>query len=676
MLATVVLARRVPPSLAFLTYRVPEALTVNIAIHQLVLVPFGKSFQYGIISGLNDQLTKSLPPNQKLKDIKAICNPKPVLGAEQWLFLKEISELYHTSLGWLLKNTLFPLQPSKLKFFATLSENGLNKSPLEGGVGDVGTNINRLPLSKTSPRINFFRYENEAVKQIYLLEKLASNAGQQLILVPEVSQLATVPKLLSAKLADKIVIIDSTTKPKPLFAIWLRLWRGESLIIIGTRTALFLPWQHLDAIFVLDEANPSYKSFDAAPRLETRDAARFLAWQHHAALHLMGLVPSLETYYFATQKLYDSNLHETLSKLPTPPMSPPTSGDLSLPPLPEGRLGGVGATVNVELINLNDEYYKRNTSPLSEDAQAALAQVGNNEIGICLVNHRGAASFITCQDCRFIWKCTNCEHNLIWHEQTKNLLCHYCKTRQTLPSACPNCHGTLIKLGGTGTEKIEQLLRPLAKDKQANIIRIDKDNDGIITLANHPLFIVATTAVWSQIPWAQVKTVVFVDPDTLLFIPEYRITERVWYYMQMARYSVPPTARVLIQTRHPEQAIFEHRNNPERWYTEELKQRRRFKYPPYWFLLKLGYHHPNRTSVVAEAGRLYEQLKTLTLLKEDAIVLPPVASFPERIRNNFGQILIVKIKLSSYKKTTKRIMAAVPPTWKADLNPQDLLGAL
>ena len=652
MYATVVLARRLPGPLTFLTYLVPEQLAAAITLHQLVAVPFSKSTQYGLVTALNEPPPTQLKKDQALKTIKEIINREPILSGVQFTFVEEISTLYHTPLGWLLKNTLFPLQPRKIKTFG----NTITSIPRLGGVG-VGEDAQEayarstvLSLSKLAPRTQLFQHSNETDKITYLTEQLAAGTGQQLILVPEVKQLESIKKSLPPTLADKTIIIDSTTKPKPYFEAWLRLWQGEPLIIIGTRSALFLPWQNLQAIFVLDESNPSYKSFDAAPRLETRDAARFLAWQHHAALHLLSALPSLESYYFSQQKLYESNIDGTRNK--------------------------EQGTRNLEIANLNDEYYSRNKSPLSEAAQTALSEVGNNEIGICFVNHRGSASFITCQDCQFIWKCPTCQHNLIWHEQTKNLRCHYCKTNQSLPSTCPNCHGTLIKLGGIGTEKIEGLLRPLATETNATIIRIDKDHEGAIPQTNQPLYIVTTTAGWSEIPWERVKVVVFVDPDTLLFIPEYKITERLWYYIQMSRYYAPPTARILVQTRRPEQALFQDLNNPETWYTEELKQRRRFKYPPYWFLLKIGFRHADRLTAARAANQLYERLKTLTHTTEDAIVLPPVPSFPERSKGSFNQIIIIKIKLTTYKKTTKRLLAEVPDNWKVDLNPQDLLGAI
>src|SRR5258708_5616714 len=106
MLATVVLARRVPKTFTFLTYQVPETLTVTLSLYQLVSVPFGKTTQYGIITGIDEPPKIPLPKNQILKDIKDIVRIEPILSTAQWLFLQDISELYHTPLGWLLKNTI------------------------------------------------------------------------------------------------------------------------------------------------------------------------------------------------------------------------------------------------------------------------------------------------------------------------------------------------------------------------------------------------------------------------------------------------------------------------------------------------------------------------------------------------------------------------------------------
>ncbi len=631
MFADIVLARRLPRQFSTLTYLIPVELKNLITIGQLVTVPFGKSLQYGVVIKTT-ATAPSLPPQQVLKKIKSIINPAPALTAPQLFFLQEISLLYQTSLGWLIKNTLFPLQKSKVAAFTTAS----NTYPFPTS-------------SKNSAKINFFHHQSTNELDAFLQAELIKNSGQQLILVPEIDQLNAVKKSIPADLKTTAVLFDSSTKPKELFSIWLRLWRGEPLLVIGTRSALFLPWSVLTHIFVLDEANPNYKSFDAAPRIETRDAARMLAWQHKAHLTLCGSVPSLETYYFSKQGLYEHNLAEPLFEKATKTNHP------------------------IEIINLNDEQYRGNRSPLSEQATEALGEIKENEMAICIVNRRGSASYITCQDCRFIWRCRECDRPLISHEAARVLECRFCKTKQPLPSTCPNCRGALIKFSGTGTEKVERLLKPLASSQKATLIRLDADTKNKLPPTTAPLWLVTTTLTASGIPWAKVRLVVFVDPDSLLFIPEFKITERLWYYLQTARYLIPPTARCLLQTRHPDQAIFTQLAAPSVWYSEELKQRRRFKYPPYWFLLKLSFEHADRAAATREADRLFKQLNALTELKEDAIVMPPTPCYPERSKKGFGYIILIKLKLATYKQTAKKCLAFVPAEWKTDLNPLDLL---
>ncbi len=631
MFATVVLARRTPAKLSYLTYRVPPSLAGSIALRQLVAAPFGKSQAYGIVFDLS-QHAPILPKNQLIKDIAAIINLTPVLSEAQSDFIKDISDLYHTSFGWLIKNTLFPLQPRKIKQFASVANSGV------------------VTAAKTPAPIHFF-YHRTLPEAIPYLEKNLNDGAQNLLLVPEINQLKKISASLPTLLLREATIIDNQTSAKILYETWLRLWRGEALTVIGTRSSLFLPWTNLRNVVVLDESNPSYKSFEAAPRLETRDAARFLGWHHGATVHLLSQVPSLETYQFARQGLYPNNLFTEKVPAATPPPQ-------------------------IEIINLKDEYYRRNNTALSEAARKALSQVKRGEIGLCLVNKRGTASFITCQDCGFVWQCKTCRQNLTWHEQSKSLRCHFCKTNEPLPGSCPTCQGTLIKLGGSGSEKIEQLLRQITRENNGTVVRIDSDSKHIVPTVDAPLYLAATAAAWTSLPWEKITTVVFVDPDTMLQIPEYRISERLWYYIQMARLNIPATGRCFVQTRHPEQPFFQHLNNRAQWYAEELKSRRRFKYPPYWSLLKLSLSRPLQGTIAGETERLYRQLRTLTSGSENVIVLPPIASVTSGNRPSASQIIIIKIKPEVYKKTIKKLLASVPNFWKTDLNPHDLLNSL
>jgi hypothetical protein len=178
---------------------------------------------------------------------------------------------------------------------------------------------------------------------------------------------------------------------------------------------------------------------------------------------------------------------------------------------------------------------------------------------------------------------------------------------------CENCHGTDLAARGIGTQKVERELRRKLKDmlETTNFVRIDSDSNA------SPLFdttksniIIGTEAALAFIDWARISCTLLLDPDTLLFIPEYKIAERLWQTIRSVAYASPAAARTLVQTKHPEHEAFRNQTNPERFYVKELQQRKFFGYPPFNFILKLSYGSTQKQLAEQEAKRLFISLTT------------------------------------------------------------------
>ncbi len=359
MFIQVIPARRMPLSLSFFDYSVPEEYKDKIKIGQLVKIPFRNKEEFGVILDIKS----SDKPNIKTKPIKEIVFAQPFLSKEQLNFLVDISEFYHVSLGFLLKSNLIPLQIRKLK---KVSSTQRTASP---------------PINKPSKPLVYI-HKNEAEKQEIILEKLSGENGhrhggvpphggeQSLILVPELTAIKKITDLLPEDILNRAITITSEANNKELFAKWLQIWSGEKDIIIGTRTALFLPWFNLKNIILTDEGNSNYKSWDMAPRFHTRDAALFLSKHHGAQLSLLSHTLSIESYYFAKNKVYS------------------TANDLQIKPLNK----------TTEVVDMKSEWRGGNYSLVSVDVLNEFKKTKAGDV-VFFLNRRGTASYVGCRDC-------------------------------------------------------------------------------------------------------------------------------------------------------------------------------------------------------------------------------------------------------------------------------------
>jgi len=178
---------------------------------------------------------------------------------------------------------------------------------------------------------------------------------------------------------------------------------------------------------------------------------------------------------------------------------------------------------------------------------------------------------------------------------------------------------------------------------------------------------------WSQINWGKVELLVFLDADTSLFVPEYKVSENLWYLLRDGQYRLNDNKNFLIQTSHPEHLVFASLTNPEYIYQQELAQRKLFGYPPYKFLLKLFINNPNRAMVEQEVNQVKTMLINLTKTMSGIKLTGPIEATPYYFRGRYRQIILAKIKYDNYKRDTKFILSKLPKGWKVDPNPNSIL---
>jgi primosomal protein N' (replication factor Y) len=226
---------------------------------------------------------------------------------------------------------------------------------------------------------------------------------------------------------------------------------------------------------------------------------------------------------------------------------------------------------------------------------------------------------------------------------------------------------------GTGTEAIEKELKKIFPER--NIIRIDSDeplSDQLIFKEKQTI-VIGTQFAWNKLVWKDINLMIYADTDIALTIPEYKTNEHLWYSIRSAEYYLPEEAELYIQTRKPEHLVFSFLTHPEGFYEYELKERRKFKFPPFAYIIKLYYGGTTQTQGEQEAQKIKSKLQDLTNSSQNITISGPIAMKPHVRKKKYWYVLIVKVDYQYYKRDSKRILSHIPDQWKVDLNPNSLL---
>jgi primosomal protein N' (replication factor Y) len=442
----------------------------------------------------------------------------------------------------------------------------------------------------------------------------------------------------------KTHVVTSQTSNAVMFEIWKKIWRGEPVTILGTRRAFFLPWSNLCNIMVVDEADPLHKNWDMNPRIHNRDAAKLLTKHHGATLHLCGHTPSLESYYGSSQ------IHE----------------EVSIPRLPPPH---------TTLVNLKDEKKSGFFGILSEEAKVLIEKsIDNNESIFLFSNHRGSSSYVTCDSCDKLYSCNKCLTPLVFHLRKKIIQCHICKTSYPFPTKCEVCGSFGTKLFQNGTEALENELIKISHNR-CSLVRIDSDSEERNFFFANPVIIIGTQRAWKKIPWKQIKLFIYVDPDTVLQLSEYKSNEIMWYTLRDSFYRLPQNTTYIIQTMIPQHPVFSAILQPNFFYKEEIKNRKISSYPPFSYLVKFYIGLSTKEDAETKAQSAFTSLTILTKkLKSTIIISSPRSSAPEFFKKKYWQVIIVKMQPRLITDDLIVLVNSLSTEWKIDLNPQSLLG--
>lgn len=474
--------------------------------------------------------------------------------------------------------------------------------------------------------------------EVYLKasEYVLSNNGTVLILVPEISMTNQMVTYFAKHVGSKVVFMHSNLSKGERYNNRMRIKNGEAKIIIGSRSALFMPFKNLKLIIVDEEYDLSYKQTDG-PRYNAKDVAKMLSIIHNCPIVLGAATPSITTYYSAKmEKIQLIEMNNRIHGTPLP---------------------------KINIIDMKDEYLSGNHSLFSRYLLNKLVETKrNNKKSILFLNRRGFYTYVICPKCKKILKCNQCDVGLVYHSDNKKLQCHLCEKKINIIKNCINCNGKLI-YKGFGTQRIEDELNnylPKLKYKRFDIDSISKKGSSIKIINDFKMgkfdILLGTQLVAKGHDIADVQTVGILNADTSLNFPGYLSSEITFNTLtqcagRSGRNHIQ--GEVVLQTYNPThyviQSVLSH--SYENFYKKEIQYRKSLFYPPFSKLIKITSFNKSYEKAGLNADRIYNYLIKYNLHKSDKIIIiPPYSESIKRIRDKFYiSILIKGENLSSVK---------------------------
>lgn len=472
---------------------------------------------------------------------------------------------------------------------------------------------------------------------IRLIEETLKEGKEVLYLIPEIALTTQLISRLRAVFGELVGVYHSRFSENERVEIWSNLLQDEFRpekkkdekkfrIILGARSALFLPFTNLGLIIVDEEHDPSFKQHDPSPRYHARDAALYLAARCDARILLGSATPSLESYHNAKQSKY------------------------ALIELKEQFVHGGGTQLQICDINFytsSNQMRASLTRPLFEGIEKALAK---KEQVILFQNRRGFAPYTECRKCGHVPQCIQCDVSLIYHKQQQKLVCHYCGYSISPPKACPACGSNELHYKGLGTEKVEEdieLLFPSARiarmdldstrSKYAYKQLIDEFEAGQIDI------LIGTQMVTKGLDFKNVSVVGVLNADSIISFPDFRSFERAYQLLTQVRGRAgrdKEVGTVYIQTSKTAHKVIEllKENNYPHFFSETLAERKQFHYPPYRRLFELSVISKD----VNEVNHLSAELFKLLDQPFKGELLGPEFPLISRVKNNYYKRILLK----------------------------------
>ncbi|VUW97199.1 Primosomal protein N' [Streptococcus pasteurianus] len=464
---------------------------------------------------------------------------------------------------------------------------------------------------------------------LHIIDKVLKLGKTAIVLVPEISLTPQMTNRFISRFGKQVAIMHSALSDGEKFDEWRKIKSGQARVVVGARSAIFVPIENIGAIIIDEEHEATYKQ-ESNPRYHARDVALLRAKYHKAVLLMGSATPSIESRARASRGVYQflqlTHRANPMAKIP-----------------------------KVEIVDFRDYVGQQEVSNFTPYLLEKIAdRLEKNEQVVLMLNRRGYSSFIMCRDCGYVDECPNCDISLTLHMDTKTMNCHYCGFEKSIPHTCPNCHSRSIRYYGTGTQTLyDELVKVFP---QARILRMDVDTTRqkgahqriLDKFGNHEAdILLGTQMIAKGLDFPNVTLVGVLNADTSLNLPDFRSSERTFQLLtQVAGRAgrAEKEGEVLIQTYNPQHYAIQlaQKQDYEAFYAYEMGIRRQLAYPPYYFTVGLTLSHKDEQTVVRKSFELLQLLRQQ--LSDKIKILGPTPKPIARTHNLYHYQIIVKYR--------------------------------
>ena len=483
---------------------------------------------------------------------------------------------------------------------------------------------------------------------ISLIKNLLVSRNQVLFLVPEIALTTQLVERLKVFFPKNLVVYHSGLNINQRAELWNDINQNkEPQIIIGARSAIFLPYNKLKLIIVDEEHEQSYKQYEPSPRYHARDSALVLGNLHNSRVLLGSATPSIESYYNSkiSKKLSIVELNERYGNIPLP---------------------------KINLINLSEKIKEGKMFGLFTDILLNKIKevVENKKQVILFQNRRGYSPVLECNSCGHSPKCVNCDVTLTYHYSKKLLRCHYCGFSEKLNNNCLKCNSDDLLSRGFGTEQVELELKEFFP--KLRIVRLDYDTTraknnfkNIINAFDNNEYdvLIGTQMITKGLDFKNVQLVGVLNLDSSMNFPDFRSHERCFQLIQQVSGRAGRSkdqGEVLIQTYSSNVNVIKQivGGDYEMFYNDQIADRKKFNYPPFIKLIKITIKHKDLNKVNISSNWFHKRI--FPYFNEN--LLGPEFPYISRIRNKYQKNILIKIpgdqSLSGVKNILKKSISS------------------
>lgn len=510
----------------------------------------------------------------------------------------------------------------------------------------------------TSDQKNVIKQYNDSNKKLFLLkgvtgsgktevymklvQKALSEGKSAIILVPEIALTPQMIERFKGRFGIDVALFHSKLSDGERFDEWFRVKEGKAKVIVGARSAIFLPAKNLGLIIIDEEHENTYKS-EQNPKYQTKEVAEYLSKLKGCNVILGSATPTIESYYRALTgeiKLLEINSRVDNKDMP-----------------------------QMKVIDMRNELKSGNKSLFSRELFIEIEErLKRKEQIILFLNRRGFSTFVSCRSCGYVFKCDECDISMTYHKNGL-LVCHYCGKTKREPRECPKCQSKYVKFFGAGTERVEEEVKKYFND--AKILRMDvdttRDKDSYERIYNtfkngEADILIGTQMVSKGLDFKNVTLVGILAADMSINIPDYRAAERTFQIITQVAGRAgrgEKQGEVLIQTYTPEHYSLQYAVNYdyEGFYEKEFTVRAMMKYPPFGKLLLINGISKKEDLLKNFMHKITMMIKNLVKNNLDIEILGPIPCMISKVKENYRWQIVIKGEFNSdFTKNIKEIL--------------------